>query len=98
MTRRASQNAGMKPSRLVPYNSKARLTTYLIALWKLFKHPETPRAARWTAIAVLAGTFTLRFSTGLTGAMLGLYLAHLHDHGQPEVNASVYAPAITSCP
>jgi uncharacterized membrane protein YkvA (DUF1232 family) len=44
----------MKPSRLVPYSSKARLTTYLIALWKLFKHPETPRAAKWTAIAVLA--------------------------------------------
>ena len=28
--------------------------------------------------AVLAGTFTLRFSTGLTGAMLGVYLATLH--------------------
>jgi len=25
--------------------------------------------------AVLAGTFTLRFSTGLTGAMLAIYLA-----------------------
>ena len=25
--------------------------------------------------AVLAGTFTLRFSTGLTGAMLAVYLA-----------------------
>ena len=32
----------------------ARLGTYLLALWKLFKHPQTPRAARWTAIAVLA--------------------------------------------
>lgn len=31
-----------------------RLATYLIALWKLFKHPETPRAAKWVAIAVLA--------------------------------------------
>jgi len=32
----------------------ARLATYLIALWKLFKHPETPRAAKLVAIAVLA--------------------------------------------
>jgi uncharacterized membrane protein YkvA (DUF1232 family) len=31
-----------------------RLATYLIALWKLFKHAETPRAAKWVAIAVLA--------------------------------------------
>src|SRR5438874_1044330 len=30
--------------------------------------------------AVLFGTFTLRFSTGLTGATLTFYLAHLHDH------------------
>ncbi len=30
--------------------------------------------------AVLAGTFTLRFSTGLTGAMLVYYLADLPDH------------------
>jgi uncharacterized membrane protein YkvA (DUF1232 family) len=43
-----------KSTRLVPLGSKARLTTYLIALWKLFKHPQTPRAARWIAIAVLA--------------------------------------------
>jgi MFS family permease len=34
--------------------------------------------------AVLVGTFTLRFSTGLTGAMLGLYLAHFKDF-HPEV-------------
>jgi len=32
----------------------ARLGTYLIALWKLFKHPQTPRAVRWIAIGVLA--------------------------------------------
>ena len=37
--------------------------------------------------AVLAGTFSLRFSTGLTGAMLGVYLAELPDHGGPEVSA-----------
>lgn len=34
--------------------------------------------------AVLVGTFTLRFSTGLTGAMLGLYLSHFKDF-HPEV-------------
>lgn len=39
--------------------------------------------------AVLAGTFTLRFSTGLTGAMLAFYLADLPTHGGPEVPASV---------
>ena len=38
---------------------------------------------------VLLGTFTLRFSTGLTGAMLGLYLADLPAHGGPEVDATV---------
>ncbi len=36
---------------------------------------------------VLLGTFTLRFSTGLTGAMLGLYLAKLPLYGGPEVDA-----------
>jgi MFS family permease len=40
-------------------------------------------------IAVLAGTFTLRFSTGLTGAMLGLYLADLPEHGGPVVDATL---------
>jgi MFS family permease len=39
--------------------------------------------------AVLAGTFTLRFSTGLTGAMLGVYLATLHQHGGPFVDPVV---------
>jgi MFS family permease len=38
---------------------------------------------------VLLGTFTLRFSTGLTGAMLGLYLADLPSHGGPEIDARV---------
>jgi MFS family permease len=33
--------------------------------------------------AVLIGTFTLRFSTGLTGAMLSLYLASLATAGHP---------------
>jgi len=32
--------------------------------------------------AVLLGTFTLRFSTGLTGGLFLFYLAHLHrDYG-----------------
>jgi MFS family permease len=39
--------------------------------------------------AVLAGTFTLRFSTGLTGAMLGVYLAKLPEHGGPLVDPIV---------
>jgi Arabinose efflux permease len=39
--------------------------------------------------AVLGGTFTLRFSTGLTGAMLGFYLANLPAHGGPKVDALV---------
>ncbi len=41
--------------------------------------------------AVLAGTFTLRFSTGLTGAMLSAYLAELPDHGGPVVAATTIA-------
>jgi uncharacterized membrane protein YkvA (DUF1232 family) len=36
------------------FASKKRLSIYLYALWKLFKHPQTPRAAKWTAIAVVA--------------------------------------------
>ena len=34
--------------------SSARLATYLIALWKLVRHPETPRAAKLVAWLVLA--------------------------------------------
>jgi MFS family permease len=41
--------------------------------------------------AVLFGTFTLRFSTGLTGAMLAVYLAKLPEHGGPVVQASTLA-------
>ncbi len=36
--------------------------------------------------AVIAGTFTLRFSTGLTGTMLVYYLAELPSHGGPSVD------------
>ena len=31
-----------------------RLRVYLVALWKLFKHPRAPRAAKWVAFAVIA--------------------------------------------
>jgi uncharacterized membrane protein YkvA (DUF1232 family) len=31
-----------------------RLRVYLVALWKLFKHPQAPRAAKWVAFAVIA--------------------------------------------
>lgn len=41
--------------------------------------------------AVLAGTFTLRFSTGLTGAMLSVYLAKLPEHGGAAVSATTLA-------
>jgi len=40
---------------------------------------------------VLVGTFTLRFSTGLTGGLLAYYLATLPDHGGAEVTPVVYA-------
>jgi MFS family permease len=39
--------------------------------------------------AVVAGTFTLRFSTSLTGTMLVYYLADLPRHGGEPVNALV---------
>jgi MFS family permease len=38
-------------------------------------------------VAVLVGTFTLRFSTGLTGGLLIYYLAH-PEHGAPTVDAA----------
>ena len=37
-------------------------------------------------LAVLFGTFTLRFSTGLTGTMLATYLRRFPEHGGPEVS------------
>ncbi|MBI2763398.1 MAG: MFS transporter [Chloroflexi bacterium] len=39
--------------------------------------------------AVLIGTFTLRFSTGLTGAMLAFYLADLAESGAAGIDAKV---------
>lgn len=43
-----------KFTRLFKLANAARLATYLIALWKLFKHPDTPRGAKLVAIAVIA--------------------------------------------
>jgi uncharacterized membrane protein YkvA (DUF1232 family) len=43
----------MKLARLFRFANTARLATWLIALWKLFKHRDTPRAAKWVAIFVL---------------------------------------------
>jgi len=40
--------------RLVAAGAAQRIRVYLLALWKLFRHRETPRAARWVAIAVIA--------------------------------------------
>lgn len=40
--------------RIFKFANAARLATYLIALWKLFKHRDTPRAAKLVAIAVIA--------------------------------------------
>ena len=40
-------------------------------------------------LAVILGTFTLRFSTGLTGALLGYYLADLPKHGGEAVSPLV---------
>ena len=42
---------------------------------------------RRSLAAVLVGTFTLRFSTGLTGALLVYYLAELEAFGAREVSA-----------
>lgn len=43
----------MKLVRLFRAANTARLATWLIALWKLFKHPQTPRSAKLVAILVL---------------------------------------------
>jgi uncharacterized membrane protein YkvA (DUF1232 family) len=44
----------MKLARLFRAANTQRLATYLIALWKLFQHPQTPKPAKWVAIFVLA--------------------------------------------
>jgi uncharacterized membrane protein YkvA (DUF1232 family) len=42
------------PGPLVRIASKARLTTRLLALWKLLRHRDTPRAPKLVALLVLA--------------------------------------------
>lgn len=44
----------MRLTRILKTANAARLGTYLLALWKLWKHPQTPRGVRWLAVAVLA--------------------------------------------
>lgn len=44
----------MKLTKLVRAANTARLATYLIALWKLARDGRTPRAAKITALVVLA--------------------------------------------
>jgi len=45
------------------------------------------RSLHRSITAVLIGTFTLRLSTGLTGALLQTYMARLPNHGGPELAA-----------
>ena len=40
--------------KLLSRANTARLATHLLALWKLFRHPETPRVAKLVAVLVLA--------------------------------------------
>lgn len=44
----------MKLGPLFGRANRARLAIYLLALWKLFKHPDTPRAPKLIAILVIA--------------------------------------------
>lgn len=44
----------MRLSKILRFAGPASLATQLIALWKLFKHPHTPKAPKWVALAVLA--------------------------------------------
>jgi uncharacterized membrane protein YkvA (DUF1232 family) len=43
-----------KARKLLRAANTARLATYVIALWKLFKHPQAPRGAKLVAVVVLA--------------------------------------------
>jgi uncharacterized membrane protein YkvA (DUF1232 family) len=43
----------MKLARLFRFANTARLAVWLIALWKLVRHPDTPRAAKIVAVLVL---------------------------------------------
>jgi uncharacterized membrane protein YkvA (DUF1232 family) len=43
-----------RPAKLFAVGRIARIRVYLTALWKLVRHPQTPRPAKWVAGAVLA--------------------------------------------
>lgn len=43
-----------KAGKLLRAANAARLATYLVAMWKLFKHPDTPLGAKLVAMLVLA--------------------------------------------
>ncbi|MBL8302266.1 MAG: DUF1232 domain-containing protein [Ideonella sp.] len=43
----------MKLRTLFGAANRARLATYLLALWKLMKHPDTPRGPKIVAVVVL---------------------------------------------
>jgi uncharacterized membrane protein YkvA (DUF1232 family) len=54
---RVKMRAGARMGRFThffKFANRARLATLLLALWKLFKHPDTPLAPKLVAIAVLA--------------------------------------------
>jgi uncharacterized membrane protein YkvA (DUF1232 family) len=40
--------------RLARHAQRLQLATRLLALWKLVRHPDTPRAPKWVALGVLA--------------------------------------------
>jgi|APDOM4702015248_1054824.scaffolds.fasta_scaffold23766_2 uncharacterized membrane protein YkvA (DUF1232 family) len=40
--------------KLIPHANRIRLGTRLLALWKLLRHPETPRVCKVIALVVLA--------------------------------------------
>ncbi|MGY4830140.1 YkvA family protein [Sphaerotilaceae bacterium SBD11-9] len=44
---------GFKAGKLLRAANAARLATYVVAMWKLLKHPQTPRSAKLVAILVL---------------------------------------------
>jgi uncharacterized membrane protein YkvA (DUF1232 family) len=44
----------MKIGRLLRTANTARLGVYLLALWKLFRHPQTPRGVKIVAFLVIA--------------------------------------------
>jgi uncharacterized membrane protein YkvA (DUF1232 family) len=41
-------------SRLARRGAVVQLRVRLLAVWKLMRHPQTPRAAKWVAVAVIA--------------------------------------------